>query len=170
MKVAVLVMVTVFLSCPLLAKNPLKTVEYVDIERYLGQWHEIATIPPKNERRCLSSTAEYSMNRAGDLRIVKSCIVNGDLLKRATGFGYVVDTRSNAKLEIQFYPFKDEYWIIELDENYEYVVIGNPDRDTLSILSRNPYLPKHDLDNILYSLRTKHGYDVSKIVFTTKYY
>ncbi|MNR58367.1 outer membrane lipoprotein Blc [compost metagenome] len=62
------------------------------------------------------------------------------------------------------WPFKNDYWVIELAEDYSYVVVGHPKHKTLAILSRKPELPKDLLKEIVDRCRQK-GYDTSKLVF-----
>ncbi len=145
-------------------------VPKVDLERYLGTWFEIATIPQFFQRGCYASTATYSLRDDGDIRVVNVCrkgSLTGDLA-RAEGKAWVVDSESNAKLEIMFqWPFSDAYWIIELGEDYDYAVVGHPNREYLWVLSRSPWLEPAKYQGILERMAVL-GYDLELIVPTVQ--
>jgi apolipoprotein D and lipocalin family protein len=159
---AALVAVATTASAP-----PLETVPHVDLARYSGRWYEIARYPTVFERKCdRDVTAEYSRKPDGDIRVLNSCVTKDGQLTRTEGTAVVVDKSTNAKLKVTFFwPFYGKYWIIGLGPNYEYAVVGNPDRDYLWILSRTPTLPQPTYDQILASI-AGHSYNVSKLVKT----
>jgi hypothetical protein len=116
--------------------EPLEAVAHVDLQRYLGKWYEIATIPQRFQKGCVGVTAEYTLRKNGDIRVVNTC-VEGTLegkRRQARGKARVVDKVTNAKLKVTFFwPFWGAYWIIGLDEDYRWAVVGRhglrPDRD-----------------------------------------
>ena len=149
-------------------EKPLPTVAKVDLARYLGTWYEVARLPTRFEKDCVGVTATYSKRDDGTIDIVNRCRkkwVDGEI-KDARGKAKVVDATTNAKLKVTFFwPFYGDYWIIELGQNYEYALIGEPDREYLWILSRTAVLPEATLQALL--ARAKEvGYDISKIYFT----
>jgi apolipoprotein D and lipocalin family protein len=117
----------------------LEVVERVDLERYLGTWYEIASYPAWFQKNCTAVTAEYSLRDDGLIRVINSCR-KGSLegtLKQSTGRAKVVDQTTNAKLKVSFFgPFWGDYWIIDLDPEYRWAVVGVPNRKYLWILSR----------------------------------
>lgn len=147
---------------------PLDVVPNVDVKRYLGVWYEIASIPVSQQRGCLCTKAEYSLLEDGVLRVVNSCrkgSVTGELAT-AEGKGFVVSGSNNAKLRVQFFwPFRGDYWILELDEKYSYAVVGTPSRSYCWILSRTPTMSPELLKELVEHLRTK-GFDVSLLQYT----
>jgi apolipoprotein D and lipocalin family protein len=144
--------------------NPLQTVPKVDLTRYLGVWYEIATIPQRFQKGCTGVTATYSLRPDGKIDVVNQCFkdsLNGKH-KQVHGKAWVTDTVSNAKLKVQFFwPFSGAYWIIELDGNYQYAVVGHPDRKYLWILCRTPKMDEILYNDLLKRLREVHGYDLS---------
>lgn len=147
-------------------REPLQTVSSVDIERYMGKWYEIAAIPQSFQKGCAATTADYSLRRDGDVAVLNSCRLEDGSIKKARGKAWAVD-ETNAKLKVRFFwPFSGDYWIIELAEDYSYAVVGHPDRDYLWILSRNPEIDPALYDDLMRTIETKHGYDLSKIVRT----
>ena len=122
---------------------PVKTVETVDLTRYLGTWYEIASFPQSFQKGCHGTTATYAQLEDGDIDVTNRCR-KGSLDGKedvAHGRARVVDPRSPAKLEVSFFrPFWGDYWIVELDPEYRFAAVGNPGRDYLWILSRTPTL------------------------------
>lgn len=143
----------------------LETVKYVDVEKYLGKWYEIASFPQSFQKGCSCTTAEYSLNDNGSLKVVNSCNVEGKR-KTSTGKAFIKDKKTNAKLAVQFFwPFRGKYWIIDLADDYSYAVVGHPNREYLWILSRSSDMNK-ELYNALLQKVTSLGFDTSKLVVT----
>ena len=144
----------------------LQTVPHVDLNRYLGVWYEIATIPQRFQKGCTGVTATYSLRPDGKIDVINQCCkdsLNGKH-KQVHGKAWVTDTVSNAKLKVQFFwPFSGAYWIIELDGNYQYAVVGHPNRNYLWILCRKPRMDEGLYDSLLARIRDVHGYDINKI-------
>lgn len=148
-------------------QEPLQTVSSVDLNRYLGKWYEIASIPQRFQEGCAASSAEYSLRSDGDIKVINSCRLEDGSIKVARGKAWVVDQATNAKLKVRFFwPFSGDYWIIELADDYSYAVVGHPDRDYLWILSRTPQISPALFDTLMERIENKHGYDVSQIVRT----
>ncbi len=144
---------------------PLQTVQQVDLKRYLGQWYEIARYPNWFQKNCLESSASYTLRDDGDIEVLNRCKDSEDGRQRqAKGHAWVVDSASNAKLKVSFFwPFRGDYWIIELGREYEYAVIGTPNRKYFWILSRT-----RSMDDTLYTAilqRAKQqGFDPAQVV------
>ncbi|MEM7158851.1 MAG: lipocalin family protein [Myxococcota bacterium] len=147
---------------------PLETVSSVDLERYVGTWYEIASYPQRFQKDCTGTTATYAAKPNGQIDVLNRCR-KGSLegpLDEAQGRARVVDEKTRAKLEVSFFgPFWGDYWIIDLDEDYRYAVVGHPGRDYLWILSREPQLDPETTDGILERLREQH-YDTSRLQWT----
>jgi apolipoprotein D and lipocalin family protein len=147
-------------------RPPLEVVEQVDIDRYLGRWYEIASLPQRFQRGCVASRATYSRRDDGRIAVVNECregSFDGEL-RRAEGVAWVADHgETPAKLKVQFFwPFRGDYWIIELDPEYRYAAVGHPSRDYLWILARTPRL-----DPVLYQALCARleaqGYDLTRL-------
>ena len=149
-------------------KPPLKVVESVDLQRYLGKWYEIASYPAWFQKDCTGSTAEYTLTTDGRIQVINRCRkkrLDGPL-KESKGKAEVVDTSTNAKLKVWFFwPFKSNYWIIELDDDYRWAVVGEPGRKYLWILSRTPVMDEAVYQGILSRLPQK-GYDPGRLQLT----
>jgi apolipoprotein D and lipocalin family protein len=150
------------------ADAPLSVVQEVDLDRYLGKWFEIASYPAWFAKNCTGVTAEYSRREDGGIRVVNRCR-KGSLdgkLKEANGRARVVDPLTNAKLKVSFFgPFWGDYWIVDIDSEYRWAVVGEPKRKYLWILSRTPTLEQDTLDGILSRL-SGMGYDTDRLQWT----
>ena len=166
MKNLLLLIFTVVPVLTIAQTKPLQTVPKVDLNRYLGTWYEIATIPQRFQKGCTGVTAAYSLRSDGRIDVLNQCYkdsLNGKY-KSVHGKAWVTDTLTNAKLKVQFFwPFSGAYWIIELDSNYQYAVVGHPNRNYLWILCRAPKMDPELYDGLLARIRDVHGYDISKI-------
>lgn len=144
---------------------PLATVAHVDLARYVGTWYEIASFPQRFQQGCVATTATYTVRDDGDIDVLNRC--RKDTLdgpeKSALGRARVVDSATNAKLEVSFFrPFWGDYWIVDLGPDYDYAVVGHPGRDYLWILSRAPAMPEATYEEILGRLEAQ-GYDTSRL-------
>jgi apolipoprotein D and lipocalin family protein len=148
------------------SKTPeLATVSHVDLARYVGRWYEIARYQNRFERDCdRDVTADYTRLESGDIEVVNSCVQADGKPKTSKGKAKIVDENTNAKLKVTFFwPFYGDYWIIDLDPQYRWVVIGEPRRKYLWILSRHPHMDSTLYNQITSRLAAK-GYDASKLM------
>lgn len=147
------------------AAEPLDVVDRVDPQRYMGRWYEIASYPAWFQRGCTATTADYRLRADGKIQVINRCrkhTLDGPP-KESEGVAEIVDTQTNAKLKVWFFwPFKGNYWIIDLAENYAWAVVGEPRRKYLWILSRTPTLDEATYQAILARLPTK-GYDPARL-------
>jgi apolipoprotein D and lipocalin family protein len=147
---------------------PLTTVEKVELPRYLGTWYEIASFPQSFQKGCTATTATYSLRSDGEIDVLNRCRKHrlDGVENQALGRARVVDTVTNARLEVSFFrPFWGGYWIIDLGNDYQYAVVGHPGRDYLWILSRTPTMAPEVYDGILSRLRER-GYQTERLVKT----
>jgi apolipoprotein D and lipocalin family protein len=147
---------------------PMRVVPSVDLTRYTGKWYEIARLPNRFQRDCASdTTASYTLRPDGKITVVNACRTSDGKAKTAAGTARVASGKEpNSKLKVTFFwPFSGNYWIIDLDPDYKWSVVGEPGRKYLWILSREPRL-----DDAIYQQlldRAKHqGYDVSRLIKT----
>jgi apolipoprotein D and lipocalin family protein len=150
-------------SVPKKASPELEVVSYVDIERYMGKWYEIALYPNWFEKGCFRSTAFYEQLQDGEIKVTNQCRMNGPdgELNEATGIATIVNRKTNAKLKVQFFwPFKGDYWIIDLDRDYQYSIVSEPNRQYLWILSRSPNMDFQTLEKLKATIR-RNGFDLT---------
>lgn len=162
---SVISIICLFTACS--TKNPpLQTVEKVDLEKYLGTWYEIARYEHFFEKDCKNVSANYSMLDEETIKVINRCTkITTNEKKEALGRAYATDT-TNSKLRVSFFrPFYGDYWVLMLDEKYEYAVVGTPSREYLWILARNSKLDEKIKNEILQKLPTL-GFDTSKLIWT----
>lgn len=125
------------------AKGPIKTVDRVDVDRYMGQWYEIGSIPQWFQKGCVCTTAKYDLLENGKVRVTNTCRRGAptEPTDVANGKAYVADEATNAKLKVTFFwPFYGDYWIIGLDPEYRWAVVSDSVGSSLWILARTPTL------------------------------
>ena len=125
----------------------MQTVDQVNLEKYIGLWYEIAKIPNPFQKMCTgNTTAQYTLREDGRIDVRNRCMQKDGSYTQANGIAKIVDANTNTKLKVSFVRllgislFWGDYWIIGLDENYQYAVVGEPSRKYGWILSRNPEL------------------------------
>ena len=149
-----------------------RPVSAVDLKRYIGVWYEIAKIPNSFQKKCArNTTATYSLRDDGRIDVVNRCVESDGTVDEAKGIARVADTLTNAKLEVSFVRllgfqlFWGDYWIIGLDPDYRYAVVGSPTRKYGWILSRTPSLTSEDSASVAAVLK-EQGYDPKSFVPT----
>jgi apolipoprotein D and lipocalin family protein len=143
----------------------LEVVPHVELEKYLGKWYEIAHLPAKFQEGCNETTATYTLLKDGSISVLNQCTKHGKM-KQAKGKAKVVDKNSNAKLKVTFFwPFYGDYWIIKLGNDYDYSVVGTPNRKYLWILSRTPQMDEKLYSQLVEYAKSK-GFDVNKLIKT----
>jgi apolipoprotein D and lipocalin family protein len=161
----------VVVACALLtagcaaSRPPIEPVDYVDLQRFMGDWYVIASIPTFLEKEAYNAVENYALNDDGSIATTftfrKGAFDGKEKVYTPTGF--VTDTESNAVWGMRFvWPIKADYRIAYLDENYSVTVIARNKRDYVWIMARTPTVPdvEHDeLDRFIGEL----GYDTSKL-------
>ncbi|HAQ37686.1 MAG TPA: lipocalin [Saprospirales bacterium] len=154
--------------CSLSCQSPasdLEAVPFVDLNKYAGKWYDIASFPQRFQKGCHRTTAEYSLSDKGYVIVENRC--NKDSLNGKESYikgkAFVVPGTNNAKLKVQFFwPFKGDYWIIDLAEDYSYAVVSEPGKKYLWILSRTPVMDDTMYKQVTDRLLSK-GFDLSKL-------
>lgn len=154
------------LPAPVGASQPVASVASVDLARYAGRWFEIASFPMYFQRRCIGdTTAEYALKPDGEVTVTNRCRTESGF-DQAEGNAWAAESGNNARLKVSFFwPFRSDYWVIGLDPDYRWAVVGNPDRKYLWILSRTAELPQAQLDAALQAAANQ-GYDLGQLRYT----
>lgn len=152
-------------GCTTMNQPPLRTVPYVDLDRYLGDWHVIANIPYFLENGKVATLDRYA--RRPDGRLDNIFIFRRDSFdapqEQWNGVAWVHDTTTNAEWRVQFiWPVRLTYLIIELDPDYRWAVVGHPSRNYLWVLARDRALPDDVYADILRRIAAQ-GYDPTKV-------
>jgi len=141
------------------------TVKKLDIPRFMGKWYEIARYEHTFEKGMTHVTAEYSLEPDGKIRVVNKGIKNGKA-KEIVGKAKQPDpVEYPGRLKVSFFLwFYSDYYVLEMDNDYQYAIIGSSSDKYLWILSRTPELPKVTLDKLLANIKQR-GYDLTKLIF-----
>jgi len=154
-------------------QSPVQTVAHVDLKRYMGKWYEIAAIPMFFERKCVGNvSAEYTMLPNGEVAVDNSCETQAGSRIKSIGRARVVDPKTNARLKVTFLNLwgwrfwaGGDYWVIDLDPDYNYAIVGHPTRHYAWILARTPDLSQATLTHLAERLRAQ-GYDPCQLMTT----
>jgi apolipoprotein D and lipocalin family protein len=148
--------------------TPPVPVKQVDLRRYAGLWYEIARIPNRFQKQCVRDvTARYEIALDGRITVTNSCVEADGKTSQASGVAKIVDGETNSRLRVSFVsflgvrPFWGDYWILGLGDDYEYAVIGGPDRKYGWILARSPH-PTAETMEKAWGVVVAQGYDRAK--------
>ncbi|MEP6945201.1 MAG: lipocalin family protein [Acidobacteriota bacterium] len=156
------------------AQTNVTAVAKVDLTRYAGKWYEIGRYPNRFQKKCVgNTTATYTLKPNGKVEVRNECIVKNGSTEVAVGEAKIVDKATNAKLKVRFAPgvlaflpfVWGDYWIIDLDNDYTHVAIGEPGRQYFWILSRQPTLDDKTYQDILRRAEAM-GFDPARVVKT----
>ena len=143
----------------------METVDYVDLERFMGDWYVIANIPTFLEKGAHNAVENYAMNDDGTIATTftfRDGAFDGKE-KQYTPKGFVKDTESNALWGMRFiWPIKADYRIVYLDDDYSQTIIGRQKRDFVWIMAREPNISDSDYEMLL-GIVESLGYDMSKV-------
>jgi len=141
-------------------------VKSFDIEKYLGTWYEIARFNHKFEKGLVGVKAKYSLSKDGKIKVENSGFkdsLNGEE-SYAKGKAKIPDPDFPSKLKVSFFLFfYGDYYILELDKNYKWAVVGSSSDKYLWILSRTPQMDKSIYEEILLKIK-KRGYNTEKLI------
>ncbi|MHC4937359.1 MAG: lipocalin family protein [Planctomycetota bacterium] len=122
---------------------PMPTVDYVDLDRFMGDWYVIAHIPASLEKNAYAAVESYKLADDGSIETTftfREGSFDGEA-KRYTPRGFVRDTKTNALWGMQFvWPIKADYRIVHLDEEYTVTIVGRQKRDYVWIMARRPVI------------------------------
>jgi len=148
------------------SRPALRTVPDVDLSRYAGRWFEVAHVPSYFQRDCHDTNVEYTPREDGTFRVANRCRHGGfqEPMDEARGKLWVPDAADTGKLKVQFFwPFRADYWIVELDPEYRWAAVALPDRSLTWIIARELPMDGATYAALVERLRDLHGIDVSKL-------
>lgn len=158
------------------ADQTVKTIAALDVPRYLGTWYEIAKFPNWFQKKCVGNTkAVYTAKPDGNLRVLNSCkTVNGET-SEAEGAARQIGAKDSPRLEVRFAPewlsflplVWGDYWVIDLDPQYQVAAVSDPRREYLWVLSRTPQLDPKVYEDLLLRLKQQQ-FDIRKLELTSQ--
>jgi apolipoprotein D and lipocalin family protein len=166
MKKILLIISSIMLFGSVHSQKAPSVVSEVDLKRYQGFWYEIARLPNYFERKLKCTSATYTLRDDGKITVLNQGHYISDPQKTSsiTGVAWIPDKNAPAKLKVQFFwPFSGNYWILDLDSNYKWVLVGDPSMKYLWILAREKIM-----DDKIYTMLLQkaidNGYDVTSII------
>jgi apolipoprotein D and lipocalin family protein len=146
---------------------PPATVAQVDLARYAGTWFEIARFPNSFQdapgQVCIATTATYTPRPDGQVAVTNRCEDAAGKPNVATGSAYAVDGTGNAKLRVSFFwPFYGDYWVLGLDPDYRWALVGAPNRNYLWVLSRTRAMTEADYAATT-AIAAREGFDTTRL-------
>jgi apolipoprotein D and lipocalin family protein len=153
------------------AKPPVQAVEAIDLTRYAGRWFEVARRPNFFEKADMSNiTADYELLPSGLVSVRNSCRRGDGKHTEAVGIARALD-ESNTKLKVAFAPrllrvlpfVWGNYWILDLDPDYQWALVGEPSRKYLWILSRTPQMPAAEFERLC-GKAIENGYSLEDLI------
>jgi len=161
-----IVLALLFTGCVGIPEN-VTPVDHFRLEKYLGDWYEIARLDHSFERDLTRVTANYSLQDDGGIRVLNRGYSEKEKRwKEAEGKAYFVRGTDQGYLKVSFFgPFYGSYIVFELDhENYQYSLVSGPDKSYLWILARNPEMKKDLMDSLI-AKAAALGFDTGKLIF-----
>lgn len=149
----------------------LEPIPSLDVPRYLGAWYEIAKYPNRFQKQCDGfTTAHYSLERDGGIQVINRCRRADGRFEEAVGSARQVGPADSPRLQVRFAPgwlsflpmVWGDYWVIDLDPDYQLAAVSEPKREYLWILSRTPTVPRQAMAALLDRLE-RQGFDVDKL-------
>jgi apolipoprotein D and lipocalin family protein len=151
--------------------GPLTTVVTLDVPRYMGTWFEIAKVPNWFQKKCVADTrADYLLQAGGSVQVTNRCRrENGDM-EQAIGEARQMGPATSPKLQVRFAPawlsllpfVWGDYWVIDLDADYQLVAVSEPKREYLWVLSRTPTVSAEAYQALLLRLQAQ-GFDLKRL-------
>ena len=152
----------------------LPTVDQVNLTQYAGTWYEVARKPMMWQKKCdRDVTANYSLNEKGNVTVDNRCYTKDGELSQSIGEAYVQNAPQNSKLKVSFLPkairwlpvARGDYWVLKIDSDYQTVLVGEPSRKYLWVLSRDPKVSETVINEYL-EYAKQQGYDLSDLIRT----
>jgi len=166
MKKTALTLITIMIFISANSQKVPSVVSSVDLNRYKGTWYEIARLPNFFEKKLKCTSATYTLRDDGRITVLNkgNYITDPHKSTSSQGIAWIPDKKSPAKLKVQFFwPFSGNYWIMELDTEYRYVLVGDPSYKYLWILAREKKMDEATYKMLLQKAVQK-GYDVKSII------
>jgi apolipoprotein D and lipocalin family protein len=155
---------------------PVSTIATLDVPRYMGTWYEIAKFPNRFQAKCVANTrARYLAQTDGSVQVLNSCVTADGSTIDALGLAKQVGTVTSPKLQVRFAPVWlswlpmvwGDYWVIDLDADYQLAAVSDSQREYLWVLSRTPQVNAKAYDALLERLKAQH-FDVQKLERTAQ--
>ena len=158
-------------NAPPTSAPPVNTIDALNVPRYMGTWHEIAKFPNRFQTKCVANTrAQYLAQTDGSVQVLNSCVTADGSAIDALGLAKQLGPTNSPKLQVRFAPawlswlpmVWGDYWVIDLDANYQLAAVSDAKREFLWVLSRTPQVNAQTYDALIERLKAQH-FDVQKL-------
>lgn len=155
---------------------PVGTIATLDVPRYMGTWYEIAKFPNRFQAKCVANTrARYLAQTDGSVQVLNSCVTADGSTIDALGRAIQVGTTTSPKLQVRFAPawlswlpqVWGDYWVIDLDADYQLAAVSDSKREYLWVLSRTPQVNDKAYGALMERLKAQH-FEVQKLERTVQ--
>ena len=155
-------------------KQPLVAVDKVELDKYLGNWYEVARKPLSFQNKCdRNVTATYTLNENGNIKVDNRCLKKDGSQTGSIGEAFIQNAPYNSKLKVSFLPEvirwlpvgRGDYWVLKIDDDYQTVLVGEPKRKYMWVLSRPPQPDKAVVNEYLEYAKSV-GYDLDDLIHT----
>ena len=152
----------------------LATVEKVELDKYLGVWYEVARKPMYFQNKCdRDVSATYTLNENGNIGVDNRCYSKDGKLNYSVGEAFIQNAPFNTKLKVSFLPEsvrwlpvgRGDYWVLKIDDAYQTVLVGEPRRRYLWVLSRSAH-PDQAVVKEYLDYAQSIGYDIGDVIYT----
>jgi apolipoprotein D and lipocalin family protein len=160
MKILSLIVLSVFMA---FAATPNRPVDKVELSRFAGKWYSLYSIPTMFDKGTRETTTTYTLNNDGYYNVLTTAKKEDNELHTYKSKLFPIAEDGNAEMKAQFvWPFKVDYWVIDLPKDYSYVVVGHPEHKFLFIMSRRPSIDKKLYETLVAKCKAM-GYPVEKL-------
>ena len=155
---------------------PVSTIATLDVPRYMGTWYEIAKFPNRFQAKCVANTrARYLAQTDGSVQVLNSCVTADGSTIDALGRAIQVGATTSPKLQVRFAPawlswlpqVWGDYWVIDLDADYQLAAVSDSKREYLWVLSRTPQINDKAYGALMERLKAQH-FEVQKLERTVQ--
>ena len=177
LKLFYMALCSICLTCQAVAQSPaVTTIASLDVSRYMGTWYEIAKFPNRFQRQCIANTrAHYLSQSDGSVQVLNSCTIADGRTIDALGLAKQVGSANSPKLQVRFAPawlgwlpyVWGDYWVIDLDADYQIAAVSDSQREYLWILSRTPQINPQAYEDLLQRLKVQN-FDVDRLERTVQ--
>lgn len=159
------------------APPPLSTISALEVPRYMGTWYEIARYPNRFQEKCTGqSRADYQLQADGTVQVINRCTLASGETQVAVGQARQIGGPTSARLEVRFAPawlsfipaVWGDYWVVDIDDDYQWVIVSEPRREFLWLLARQPRLSDERLQSLLLRLQQLE-FPTEKLEMTDQY-
>lgn len=153
---------------------PVAAIAELNVARYMGTWYEIAKFPNRFQVSCAANTrAQYATQADGSVQVLNSCVTAEGRTLDALGVAKQIGPATSPKLKVRFAPawlswlpmVWGDYWVIDLDPDYQLAAVSDAKREYLWVLSRSPRVSQASYDALIARLKAQH-FDVQKLVLS----